>query len=48
VVLNANPLEDIHNTVKIQWVVKNGEVWDAETMKKLGPRESPAPKFFWH
>ena len=35
VVLDANPLDDIHNTVKIRWVVKNGEMWEAETMKKL-------------
>ncbi len=48
VVLNANPLEDIHNSVKIQWVVKNGEVWDGETMKALWPREAAAPTFFWH
>jgi Tol biopolymer transport system component/imidazolonepropionase-like amidohydrolase len=47
VVLDANPLEDIHNSVKIRWVVKNGEVWEAETMKKLWPREEPAPAFFW-
>jgi Tol biopolymer transport system component/imidazolonepropionase-like amidohydrolase len=47
VVLDANPLDDIHNSVKIRWVVKNGEVWEAETMKKLWPSEEPAPKFFW-
>ena len=28
VVLDANPLEDIHNSVKIGFVVKNGEVWE--------------------
>ena len=47
IVLDANPLDDIHNTVKIRWVVKNGEVWEADTMKKLWPREEPAPEFFW-
>jgi len=47
VVMDANPLDDIHNTVKIRWVVKNGEVWEAETMKKLWPREEPPPKFCW-
>jgi imidazolonepropionase-like amidohydrolase len=47
VVLDANPLEDIKNSVKIRWVVKNGEVWEAETMKKVWPREEPAPTFFW-
>jgi len=46
-VLDANPLDDIHNSVKIRWVVKNGEVWEAETMKKLWPREQPPPSFFW-
>ncbi len=47
VVLDANPLDDIHNSVRIRWVVKNGEVWEGETMKKLWPREEPPPKFFW-
>ena len=46
-VLNADPLVDVHNTVKIQWVVKNGEVWEAETMKKLWPTEQAPPVFFW-
>jgi hypothetical protein len=46
-VLDANPLDDIHNTVKIRWVVKNGEVWEAETMKKVWPREEAPPTFFW-
>ncbi|MFY9550451.1 MAG: amidohydrolase family protein [Thermoanaerobaculia bacterium] len=46
-VLDANPLEDIHNSIKIRWVVKNGEVWEADTMKKVWPREEPPPKFFW-
>jgi len=47
VVLDANPLDDIHNTVKVRWVVKNGELWDGETMRKQWPREEPPPKFFW-
>ena len=37
VVLDANPLEDIHNTVKTHWVVKNGEVWDATDLHRLWP-----------
>ena len=47
VVLNANPLEDIHNSAKIKWVVKNGEVYDAETMREEWPTERPLPPFFW-
>ena len=46
-VLDANPLDDIHNTTKIRWVVKNGEMWEGETMKKVWPQEAPPPKFFW-
>jgi Tol biopolymer transport system component/imidazolonepropionase-like amidohydrolase len=46
-VLDANPLEDIHNSRKVHWVVKNGELWDAETMRKLWPNEAPPPRFFW-
>jgi hypothetical protein len=46
-VLDANPLDDIHNTVKIRWVVKNGELFDAETLKREWPTERPLPRFFW-
>ncbi len=37
VVLDANPLEDIHNSTKSRWVVKNGEVWDATDLHRLWP-----------
>jgi len=47
VVLDADPLADIHNTEKIRWVVKNGVVYEAETMKQLWPRERELPGFFW-
>jgi hypothetical protein len=32
VVLDANPLEDIHNSAKVRWVVKNGVVYEGETL----------------
>ncbi len=47
IVLDADPLADIHNTVKIRWVVKNGEIWDGETMQRESPTLQPPPKFFW-
>jgi imidazolonepropionase-like amidohydrolase len=47
IVLNDDPLADIHNTAKIQWVVKNGELYEAETMRQLWPTERPLPQFFW-
>lgn len=47
VVLDADPREDIHDSTRIRWVVKNGVVYDGETMKEIWPREGPAPRFFW-
>jgi Tol biopolymer transport system component/imidazolonepropionase-like amidohydrolase len=46
-VLDANPLEDIHNSDKIKWVIKAGEVYDANTMKQEWPRQTEPPKYFW-
>ncbi len=37
VVLDADPTLDIHETEKIHWVVKNGEVYEAATMKRVWP-----------
>ncbi len=48
VVLDADPLADIHNTEKVRWVVKNGELWDGDTLKREWPTPQPAPKFFWN
>jgi len=47
VVLDADPLADIHNTEKIRWVIKGGVVYEADTMKQLWPQESELPGFFW-
>lgn len=33
ILLTANPLDDIHNSLKMKYVVKNGVVYDAETLK---------------
>jgi Tol biopolymer transport system component/imidazolonepropionase-like amidohydrolase len=47
VVLDADPLADIHNTVRIHLVVKNGEIFEAGTMKEVWPAERPLAPFFW-
>jgi imidazolonepropionase-like amidohydrolase len=47
VVLDADPLADIHNSVKIRWVVKNGELYEADTLRQLWPGEKALPQFFW-
>ena len=47
-VLTANPLDDIRNTAEIQYVIKNGFVYDADSMTQLYPDYVPLPKPFWH
>ena len=47
VVLDANPLDDIRNSVKARMVVKNGEVYDADTLARVWPDARPLPRFFW-
>ncbi len=47
IVLDDNPLTDIHNMEKQHWIVKNGFVYDAESMAEVWPELKPLPKFFW-
>jgi imidazolonepropionase-like amidohydrolase len=47
IVLDANPLDDIHNTNTVRWVMKNGFLFDAETMRQESPEKKDLPKFFW-
>jgi len=47
VVLNANPIEDIRNTERIEYVMKNGVVWLGETMAEVWPKPQPLDPFFW-
>jgi len=47
IVLDEDPLTDMQNTTKIRWVIKNGEVFDAESMREEWPEQKPLPPFFW-
>jgi Tol biopolymer transport system component len=35
--LDANPLADIHNTNTVRWVMKNGRLYEAETLNETAP-----------
>ena len=49
VVLNQNPLDDIHNTDTIQFVMKNGELFQGDTLNQIYPVEKPlAPLWWWN
>ncbi len=47
VVLDANPLEDIHNTNTVRYVVKNGEVFEGSTLDRIWPSEKKLPLLWW-
>ena len=36
-VLDRNPLTDIHNTLTIKYVMKNGELYEADTLDRVWP-----------
>ena len=46
-VLDANPLDDIKNTNTIRYVVKNGRVYEGNTLNEIWPRQRPMPKQWW-
>jgi len=47
VVLGANPLEDIRNTNTVRYVMKNGRLYDGDTLNEIYPRERAAGPFYW-
>jgi Tol biopolymer transport system component/imidazolonepropionase-like amidohydrolase len=47
IVLDANPLEDIHNTNTIRYVMKNGRLYDGFTLDEVWPRQRPLPAPWW-
>jgi imidazolonepropionase-like amidohydrolase len=49
VILEADPLRDIGNALAIEQVMKNGRLYDADTMDEIWPRQLPlAPRWFWN
>ena len=46
-VLDANPLDDLKNTVKISEVMKNGRLYDAATLNETYPRKKALGPQWW-
>ncbi|MEX2284663.1 MAG: amidohydrolase family protein [Gemmatimonadota bacterium] len=46
-VLDRDPLADLRNTTALRYVVKNGRVYNAETLDEIYPRERKLPAQFW-
>ncbi|MEX2273686.1 MAG: amidohydrolase family protein [Vicinamibacterales bacterium] len=47
IVLDRNPLENIRHTNSIRLVMKNGELYEADTLNMIWPRQKALPKQFW-
>ena len=49
VIFDKNPLDDIHNSNTIHWVMKNGELFEGDTLNQVWPEEKKLePLFFWN
>jgi Tol biopolymer transport system component len=47
VVLDKDPLQDIHNTISIHYVMKNGELFEGNTLNEIWPKQKSAGPFWW-
>jgi imidazolonepropionase-like amidohydrolase len=46
-ILERNPLEDIRNTLSLRQVMKNGRLYDADTLNEVWPRERSLPALWF-
>ena len=46
-VLDGNPLDDIRNTNTIRYVMKNGRLYEADTVSEIWPGERTRPAPWW-
>jgi Tol biopolymer transport system component/imidazolonepropionase-like amidohydrolase len=47
IVFDKNPLADIRNTNSIRYVMKNGELFEGDTLNQVWPASKPLPKMYW-
>lgn len=46
-VLERNPLENIRNTNSLRYVMKNGRLYDANTLNEIAPRAKTLERMWW-
>lgn len=48
-IFDKSPLDDIHNTSSLHWVMKNGELFESDTLNQVWPEQKElAPLWFWN
>jgi imidazolonepropionase-like amidohydrolase len=45
-VLDRDPLENLRNTTSLRYVMKNGRLYDANSLDEVWPRQRPLPAMF--
>src|SRR5579862_522783 len=49
VIFDKSPLDDIHNSNSIHWVMKNGELFEGDTLNQVWPEQRKLePLWFWN
>ena len=46
-ILNSNPLDDIRNSKDLEFILKNGYMYEAETLDEVFPKQKELPTFWW-
>jgi len=46
-ILDANPLDRLENTTSIRYVMKNGRLYEADTLKEIWPRQRTLATQWW-
>lgn len=46
-VFDQNPLDDIHNTKSLRFVMRGGDMFEGDTMDQVWPVKKPLPKTYW-
>jgi len=48
VILDKNPLDNIRNTNSVRYVMKNGRLYEGDSLDEIYPRQKKAPEFYWN
>jgi len=49
IIFDKSPLDDIHNSNTIHWVMKNGELFEGDTLNQVWPEQKKLePLWFWN
>jgi predicted amidohydrolase YtcJ len=47
VVLDRDPLQNIRNSNSVRYVMKNGRLYEGDTLNEVWPRQRPLPRMPW-